>query len=199
MTLRKKTSCLILAAGLSRRLGFDKASIMLNGAPLVSHMAEMMEKQGLETCVVVNSDFDRGVFQNRTTMTAVNPDPDSGRTGSIKIGLAALGDVSRLIIAPVDRPGFSSDTLSKLMSLNYSSCPEKDGRGGHPILLDKVGITAIRESPPDVPLRNLVTVTRFVVDDPHLHLNLDTIEDVEDLLSAWERISKSWDVNSKSK
>ena len=49
MTLRKKTSCLILAAGLSRRLGFDKASIMLNGAPLVSHMAEMMEKQGLET------------------------------------------------------------------------------------------------------------------------------------------------------
>ena len=110
MTLRKKTSCLILAAGLSRRLGFDKASIMLNGAPLVSHMAEMMEKQGLETCVVVNSDFDRGVFQNRTTMTAVNLDPDSGRTGSIKIGLAALGDVSRLIIAPVDRPGFSSDT-----------------------------------------------------------------------------------------
>ncbi|MGB1495430.1 MAG: hypothetical protein ACPG8U_02935, partial [Candidatus Thalassarchaeaceae archaeon] len=65
-----------------------------------------------------------------------NNSPESGRTGSLQIGLNfILENFSKnfkALVVPVDRPGFSSSTLSKLLSLNNTSCPEKDGKGGNP-------------------------------------------------------------------
>ena len=45
-------NCLILAGGLSRRLGFDKASIKMDGQTLLSRMVEVMIEHGMRTCVV---------------------------------------------------------------------------------------------------------------------------------------------------
>ena len=42
-------NCLILAGGLSRRLGFDKASIKMDGQTLLSRMVEVMIEHGMRT------------------------------------------------------------------------------------------------------------------------------------------------------
>ena len=62
----------------------------------------------------------------------VNSDPDSGRTGSIKCGLTALRWPKRAIVAPVDRPGFSSQTLRRLIDSEVCTCPS--------IFVDSVGV-----------------------------------------------------------
>ena len=54
-----------------------------------------------------------------------------------------------------------------------------DGRGGHPILLMPDDIERIIAEPnPDRPLRDLVNPVHLPVEDPLLHLNLDSEEDL---------------------
>ena len=65
------------------------------------------------------------------------------------------------------------------MEIDVCSCPAKDGRGGHPLLLMPDDVARIRTADPDTPLRDLCTPERFEVEDSHLHLNLDTPADIE--------------------
>ena len=174
----------------------DKALIEVGGRPLVSAMAQMMMSHGLGVCVVSSVQWDEGEVPLFGAISCVNPDPDSGRTGSIKCGLSALGWPKRAIVAPVDRPGFSSKTLRRLIDSEVCTCPSNDGRGGHPILLDEASIEAVRHALPDMPLRSLCTPLRFEVEDPHMNLNIDTKADVQMLKSKWPDIESSWEVDA---
>ena len=186
--------CIILAAGLSRRLGRDKALIEVGGMPLVSAMAQMMVGHGFKVCVVSSSEWDEEVVPLFSSVMCINHNPDLGRTGSIKCGLSALGWPKRVIVAPVDRPGFSSETLRQLVESDVCACPSIEGRGGHPILLDESAVESVRNALPDTPLRSLCDPLRFEVKDPHLNLNVDTEGDVERLRSYWPEIESSWKV-----
>ena len=84
----------------------------------------------------------------------------------------------RLLVVPVDRPGFSDSTLSRLISSERTCCPMKDERGGHPLVLSADDVEGIRTASPDEPLRNLIEPFKFEVGDPHLHLNVDTSVDL---------------------
>ena len=65
------------------------------------------------------------------------------------------------------------------MAKDVCACPAQDGRGGHPLLLMPDDVNRIRTAEPDTPLRELCSPERFDVDDLHLHLNLDTPDDIE--------------------
>jgi len=120
---------------------------------------------------------------NRTIV--INPAPDMGRTGSLQCGLKQILDTKggerafKLVVVPVDRPGFSNSTLKIIMQQDKCACPSKDGRGGHPLLLMADDVARIRTADPDTPLRDLCTPERIEVDDLHLHFNLDTPSDLE--------------------
>ena len=58
MTNENPPDCLILAGGLSRRMGFDKASINMDGQTLLSRMVEVMIEHGMRTCVVLGPNSD---------------------------------------------------------------------------------------------------------------------------------------------
>ena len=136
MTNENPPDCLILAGGLSRRMGFDKASVNMDGQTLLSRMVGVMKEHGMRICVVLGPNSDECDIDPDSVIFVRNKKPDLGRTGSIQIGLEALGWPEKVILAPIDRPGFSSKTLIILMKADSSSCPEKDGRGGHPVMLD---------------------------------------------------------------
>ena len=91
----------------------------------------------------------------------------------------------RLLMVPVDRPGFSDETLSKIIEQNKCCVPSKDGKGGHPIMLTENEIQKIlSEKNPDKPLRDIVTPEHVEVLDENLHLNLDRQIDIE----KWKNI-----------
>jgi len=176
----------VLAAGASARLGEPKALLDVGGKPLVQHLVERLEDVGLDPVIVTRAEISVDILLALPERTVViNPNPDAGRTGSLQCGLKQILDTKggerafRLLVVPVDRPGFSDETLQSLMAKEVCACPAKDGRGGHPLLLMSDDVSRIRTAEPDTPLRELCSPERFEVDDLHLHLNLDTPPDIE--------------------
>jgi CTP:molybdopterin cytidylyltransferase MocA len=167
-------------------MGREKALVKIGQETLVGLTVRRLAAHGLSPVIVTRSDIEREIAKAvPSSKVLVNPSPDTGRTGTLQIGIAELdagiGTDYMLLVVPVDRPGFSDSTLRSLISSKQTSCPEKDGRGGHPLIISADDIGRIRGSPPNVPLRNLVEPKRFEVNDPLLHLNVDSPIDLIEL------------------
>jgi len=179
--------CVVLAAGESSRLGYPKALIEIDGETLISWITKRLVGLGLNPVIVTRSElYDRVKDSVRDLDIIVNDSPEAGRTGSVKEGLKFLkmkkGGESRVLIVPVDRPGFSKTTVELLMSELSTTCPTFEGRGGHPLMLSIEDCNAILEASSDVPLNRVVEPLRMPVNDRYLHLNIDTINDVDEFL-----------------
>jgi len=176
--------CVILAAGSSIRLGQEKALVSVNSQTLIGWLCDRIAMKGIRPVVVTKSDIFEEVAKGvRDCEIVINPDPIRGRTGSIQVGISTLdksiGAGYSLLVVPVDRPGFSNSTLDRLIQSIITCCPAKNGRGAHPVLLSPEDVGRVREASSDTPLRNIVNPERFDVEDPQLHLNIDTPEDIE--------------------
>ena len=145
-------AAVVLAAGLSRRLGRPKALVSINGSTLV-----------------VNDDPDAGRTRSLQLGCAALVD----QRGSIP---------ERLLLAPVDRPAWNIEILEALLNTSTSSAPAHEGRRGHPVLLDQVAIEAVVSAKADASLRALVSFAPVPVEAPWLHHNIDTEADVDRLL-----------------
>ena len=178
--------CIVLAAGASTRLGQPKALAQIQGKPLIQYLVDRLESEGLEPVIVTRAEISVDILLAVPDRTIViNPLPDAGRTGSLQCGLKHFLDTKggerayKLLVVPVDRPGFSDSTLQSIMQQEHCACPSKDGRGGHPLLLMADDVARIRTADPDTPLRDLCSPVRIEVEDVHLHFNLDTPKDLE--------------------
>ena len=181
-----RVECVILAAGSSTRLGRDKALIQIGNCTLVGWLSERISNRGIDVTVVANETNIAEISSEITESNVVeNVEPQKGRTGSLKVGISSI-DLSknhdyRLLVVPVDRPGFSDSTLERIIESGESCCPMRDGRGGHPLLLSPLDVEKVRGGPHDSPLRQIDDPPRFEVFHELLHLNIDTSSDIEDL------------------
>jgi len=178
--------CVILAAGSSIRLGRDKALIRIGNRTLVGWLSERVSNMGVDVTIVANKTNIAEISAKLPESNVIeNADPQKGRTGSLKVGISSIdffrGHNYRLLVVPVDRPGFSDSTLERLIDSEGSCCPMRDGRGGHPLLLSPEDVERVRTSPEDSPLKEIVNPIRFEVIDEALHLNIDTPSDIEEL------------------
>ncbi len=181
--------CIVLAAGRSSRLGSPKALIEVGGVSLISWILTRLNGSGLRPVVVTRENLADEIRESVGDVEIiVNENAERGRTGSVKKGLSYLKERMRnengALIVPVDRPGFSISTVELLVSSKSSSCPSKDGRGGHPLFVDRHDIERILQSASDEPLNSIIDPERILVEDPYLHLNIDTSEDVDEFLKV---------------
>lgn len=178
----------MLAAGASTRMGQPKALLSIGEETVLEWLVERIEKAGLSPVVVTRQELAFDCLSRLAGRPVViNPNPEAGRTGSLQVGLAhvldAIGAKKRfgVIIAPVDRPGFSDETLARLVAAEGCVKPAMGGRGGHPIRLTEAEVGAIMAASGSTPLNELIQPAHFEVADPHLHFNLDTPADAEAL------------------
>ena len=182
---------LVLAAGASKRLGNPKALVEVGTTTLVGLAVRRLLAAGCEPVVVVTRQslqFDV-MTQALNATVIVNPDPEAGRTGSVQRGLLALmGDKGRtprkVIIAPVDRPGWSTEHAVQLMQHEVTANLSCGGKKGHPLLLHDPDIERILAANPTTPLRELIRPQACDVNAPHLSLNIDTPHDLEMLAAV---------------
>ena len=178
--------CVVLAAGASERLGQPKALVRIGERCLIEWVVSRLRAHGLEPLVVTNEEIIDEVASSVDCEVIVNPDPGGGRTGTLQVGIRHMGASAeqRILVVPIDRPGFSDSTLLTLLDSTATSCPTQGGRGGHPLLLSAEDAAKVLEGSPSVPLRNLINPIRIEVTDPYLHLNVDREEDLGWLVDA---------------
>ena len=190
-----RLECIILAAGSSSRLGRDKALVRIGSITLIRWLAERITEKGIGVTIVARK---KNIGEISAILPesniVVNPEPRKGRTGSLKVGISSI-DFSmdhsyRLLVVPVDRPGFSDSTLERLIDSDETCCPIREGRGGHPLLLSPEDVVKVRESSDDLPLRDIVDPSRFEVLDNCLHLNIDSPSDIEYLQQKLDSINQ---------
>ncbi len=182
---------IILAAGRSSRLGEAKALIDLGGNSLISCLVARLQKlTNVAITAVTNADLLADIMiQCPSIHVVLNPDPEKGRTGSLRCALESILErngrlPNRLLLVPVDRPGWSIEIVRLLLESDVSCCPSWDDRGGHPLLLVGNDIKSVYLSSGDVPLSSLIQRKTIRVNFPFLHLNIDRQEDVNKLLLA---------------
>ena len=182
---------ILLAAGRSSRLGQPKALIDVNGQNLIVHLVRRLHQlTTVEVTVVTNNELLAEIMLScPSTHVVLNPNPEGGRTGSIQIGLLSILErkgrlPKKVLLVPVDRPGWSVELVNNLLKSETSACPVWNDRGGHPLLIVGDDINAVYLAERDVPLSSLVQREPMPVEFPWLHLNIDTEADISELLTA---------------
>ena len=107
---------IVLAGGLSRRLGRDKAIEPINGQPLIGRVLDTLSQITNELVVVVNTP-ERGqeLPLPESAVVAVDIYPDSGSLGGIFTGLSASTNEWGIVVA-CDMPFLNIELLEYLLS-----------------------------------------------------------------------------------
>lgn len=197
-----RAQAVVLAAGLSTRMGHPKALTLLpDGRRALERVVATCEEAGVPLPLVVlgaHHDEVRAALPHLDGRVRWlrNPRPDAGRTGSLQCGLAAAS-APVVLVLPIDHPLVAADTLRRLLATPGAwVVPERAGRGGHPLKLADVALAAVQSAPPSTPLRDVpgmigLQPVRVPVDDPGVHQNLDTPSDVASVTRGGTESSSS--------
>ncbi len=105
----------ILAGGLSRRMGTDKAMILLSGTPLALHIAQRLEPQ--VSAVVLNAPLDHPLAGTLPVLPDSKPDRP-GPLAGVLASLRACGEradaPTHILTTPCDTPFLPHDLVSRL-------------------------------------------------------------------------------------
>jgi CTP:molybdopterin cytidylyltransferase MocA len=152
----------VLAAGGASRFGSPKQLAELDGRPLLEHTLAAMGRAGLDRVVVVlGAEADR--IMERVDLNgaeAVVCDRwEEGQSASLASGLAAVADAEAVVIALGDQPGISPDAVRRVLGARGGAGAVRavyEGRPGHPVVLERSQIPALRDVAGDVGARNVI-------------------------------------------
>ena len=114
---RPTVSAVVLAGGLSRRLGRDKAVEPLGDAPLIRRVLSRVAQVSDETVVVINDAARASELPlDGDVVTAVDRYPGAGSLGGIFTGLEAARADWALVVA-CDMPFLNVPLLRRILSL----------------------------------------------------------------------------------
>jgi len=147
-SLERSTTAVLLAAGSGSRLGLGpKALLPFRGRTLVEVLAGVLLDGGCRDVVVVLGAKAGRVAETAdlTRHTVVrNTEWQAGMGGSFRAGLAAAPAGDHVLVALVDQPGLTPQTVTRLLAAHRPGRvtsaayrgPGGSLRRGHPLLLD---------------------------------------------------------------
>lgn len=147
----------VMAAGAGRRMGLIPKSLLRRGGePLLLRQLRLLRAAGVERIAVVlgyHAPALRAGLQQcgPGVSLAVNPAPDDGPGGSLRCGLAALGDdVDEILVLLGDQPLLELQDVQAVQAAWRTrpagvelAVPWHDGQPGHPIAFGPALRTAI--------------------------------------------------------
>lgn len=139
-----EVAALVLAAGLSRRMGANKLLAELGGEPLVARAVDAALGSRARPVVVVlghEAERVRAALAGRAVVFARNEAPAAGLSASLRAGLAALpAGAAGTLVCLADMPWVRASHLDALLAAferdpRRPICvPTFEGRRGHPVL-----------------------------------------------------------------
>ncbi len=192
MNTPSQIAAIILAAGRGTRMGQPKPLIRFKGRRLLEHTLDLARTCALTPLVVVlghAGDTIQRTIDLRPAHVAVNPQYASGQSRSVQTGIAALpGDCRAALFLLVDQPLVRTATVTALMRAYQRNRPlltiaTHKGQRGNPVIVDASLFERLHGLTGDTGPRALFNAyrdrTTFVaVDDPGIHLDVDTPADL---------------------
>ncbi len=188
-----RVGAVILAAGLSTRMGDFKPLLSIGSRTLLGHAINLFQTSGIEDIVVVKGHQSEKLkleLSRYRCRSVLNENFADGMFSSVQSGVEALASANEaFFLLPVDIPLVQQDTvLTMLTAVNRDPAmlvfyPEYRSRRGHPPLLrfdliseilrfkDRGGLKAL--------LRRYHQQARnILVNDPFILLDVDTQSDL---------------------
>jgi CTP:molybdopterin cytidylyltransferase MocA len=162
-----RSFAIILAAGGSSRMGQSKALLPVDETPLV--MLHIEAVSAYSTVVVVGHQAARVQQAVSGVRCVVNADwAVTHPSDSVRVALAALPEVTGILVTPVDVPPADPIVARALVGLPLSAVPVgEDGLEGHPVWVTGSELARLRQGPVDGGLRSLLLdAQRIVVPGP---------------------------------
>lgn len=191
----------VLAAGLSRRMGVQKLLLPFAGKTVVAHIVDQIIDSAVDKVHVVVGHEGRRVAQelsDRRVCIVTNPDYESGMLSSVRCGLAALDQQCRAVLVALgDQPSVTSKLID-LMIRSFAETEKKilvpfhNGRRGHPVLFSADYRNEILTQYDDLGLRGLLQahheeVFELNVSDSSVLSDMDFPEDYQRELALIEK------------
>lgn len=189
----------LLAAGLSTRMGKPKPLLEWQGVPLVRYQVRQLVEGGADTVIVVTG-HEAGRVGDALAGSGArlihNPDFRSGRASSLRAAACALGsEPAAIVLLNVDQPR-RAQTIALLLAAHHDggnliTVPAYEGRRGHPIVLSGRLLPELRhvtegdEGLRAVVRRHLAERQEVPVEAPDVLLDLNDRAAYETARRAW--------------
>jgi molybdenum cofactor cytidylyltransferase len=190
-----RVSAMLLAAGESSRMGTQKALLPWAGTTLIAYqLAQLAAVDDVaEIIVVTGHEPERIVEAVECAPRARCMHNDAYRTGkvsSILCGLQAVSpDAGAILLLAVDQPRPAPIMRTLIAALVDAgaliTAPIREGHRGHPLIFSRallpelMAISEEMQGVRDVVRRHADAVQDVEIDDPAIHLDLNTPADVE--------------------
>ena len=190
-------SAVLLAAGMSRRMGRIKQLLPLGDKEIIRHCLDAIASAGVGDIVVVLSPHTfevAHILPGLNLKVVSNDNPLSEMAESVRVGLRKVDrSATGVLVCLSDHPLVSPETIRTLLVLHQSD-PEKiivpayKGRRGHPSLFPLRRIEAVFEG---LTLREILSdapdeVEYVDIEDQGIVLDLDTPEDYRRIRDIYE-------------
>jgi molybdenum cofactor cytidylyltransferase len=190
--MSKHLEGVILAAGESRRMGYPKPLLEIDGRTFIEHIAETMLAVVPRLVIVIGAHRDRvraAIPRDPRIAIVENPDYARGQLSSLKIGLSTFQpDASGALVHLGDHPMVRTETFRAIVdSYNRTGKPiviaRHDGHRGHPVIFDRTMFAELQSAPDEEGARHVVNadssrVAYVDLNDSGINMDLDTPSDL---------------------
>ena len=201
MDKREKSgvSAVVLAAGMSRRMGTPKQLLRMDGKTVLERTLESVRASNVGEIVLVlghaAGSIEKAISTDRMKVVH-NQDFQQGMGTSLRAGLAAVdAEASAALIVLADQPFVRAETLNRLIACHQESRPEiiiplYKGFRGNPVLLDRSVFPELKELRGDVGCRAIFgshteNIRKLPVEDMGILLDIDSPEEYQKLENAY--------------
>lgn len=188
-----RVAALVLAAGQSERMGYNKLLAQLESGKLVIQQTidTILGSPARPVIVVTGYYFVQltAAIGERPVSCVLNPNYGCGMSSSLRTGLVEVpNDARAVLVALGDMPWIETETIVKLLKTHkldrMAICrPAYLGQHGHPVLWPRRYFEEMRLLTGDIGARSLLKayahqVLEVAVDDPGVLLDIDTEADL---------------------
>jgi molybdenum cofactor cytidylyltransferase len=190
----KRFSAVILAAGASRRLGFNKLTLKMNGESVIRQAVLPFLSAGIGRVFIITGLQSRDIREELRGCSVdfiENKDSVSGMSTSVRVSLPFITDEEGVFFHLGDKPFLEQEILFRMIQIYRENrkkiiVPFFNGEKGHPVLMD-VGLYSeeIKFLQGDKGLREIIEKHTenviFIKGNEGALFDIDTMEDVERL------------------
>ncbi|WP_243342517.1 nucleotidyltransferase family protein [Anaerococcus sp. AGMB09787] len=189
-----KISAIVMASGLSERMGTNKLLMDLKGKQLYQWTFDLLEEVAFDEVIIVSS-YEEILedAKNRGFKAIFNDNNQVGKSASIKLGVDAVDGENAMMFFVADQPLLTADTVNKLIDAYEKNpiitYPRTDKRRGAPVIFPnsyREGLLGLKYDEGGMKLVGGEDKNEVYIEDVSELWDVDTYNNLEEIREKYE-------------